>query len=342
MIEFLQEGIIMDINKRAGEKVDDYFERLVQEGYSLKDSYQDVTLDDITAVLEKLNQFSEDKRDAVWCLLNNEFPSLFAKSDQFKISDGASIAHIGGYVGILKRHAKRLDREGRDYWVKPLIDIAAIEPITLKDGAFVEGHIKAKSPNSAYRLSKEFYELLKASNTEGFNDKLNEYISSKDERLRVFSELESASKKAQGDSAHKKLIELSISVYAKTYLPGYIPVFTDFADGDRVTDEERACLDKYGIVFGTINDVWPDAILINPETKKLWFIEAVTSDGEADKHKVEGLKAICNNSNLNYGGVTTTYETYKRFAARQHSENNIARDTYVWILECPDRQFKVC
>ena len=332
----------MDINKRTGEKVDDYFERLVQEGYSLKDSYQDITLEDITTVLKKLNQFSDDKRDVVWCLLNNEFPSLFANADQFKISDGASIAHLGGYIGILKRHAKRLDREGRDYWVKPLTDIAAIEPITLQDGTFVEGHIKAKSPNSAYRLSKYFSELLKATNTDKFDDKLTEYISSVDERLRVFSELESASKEAQGDSSHKKLIELSISVYAKNYLPDYIPVFTDFADGDRVTDEERALLDQYGIVFGTINDVWPDAILINPDTKTLWFIEAVTSDGEADNHKVEGLKAICKNSNLNYGGVTTTYETYKRFAARQQSENNIARDTYVWILECPDRQFKVC
>lgn len=332
----------MNISKKNGEKVDEYFERLVREGYKLKNKYQDITLDDITTVLKKLNQYSDDKRDVVWCLLNNEFPSLFANADKFTISDGASIAHLGGYVGILKRHSKRLDREGRDYWVKPLTDIAAIEPITLQDGEFVEGHIKAKSPNSAYRLSSYFSKLLKSVNTENFEQELSEYVASVDERLAVFSQLENAAKTLQGDSAHKNLIELSISVYAKNYLPGYIPVFTDYSDGDRVTDEEKEKLNKYGIIFGTITDVWPDAILINPETDTLWFIEAVTSDGEADIHKVEGLKAICKNSGKNYGGVTTTYETYKRFAARQQSENNIARETYVWILECPDRQFKVC
>lgn len=331
----------MDINKKNGEKVDEYFERLVNEGYVLKDEYQGVSLDDITIVLSKLNQFSDDKRDVVWCLLNDEFPSLFANATEFTISDGASIAHLGGYVGILKRHAKRLDREGRDYWVKPLLDIAAVEPITLKDGVFVEGHIKAKSPNSAYRLSACFSNLLKAVRTDDFNATFNQYVASVDDRLAVFSQLKSASRAAQGDSAHKQLIELSISVYAQTYLPGYIPVFTDYADGDRVTPEERQTLDQYGIVFGTIHDVWPDAILINPDTNTLWFIEAVTSDGEADQHKVDGLKAICANSGKNYGGVTTTYETFKRFAARQQSENNLARDTYVWIKECPDKQFQV-
>lgn len=332
----------MDIKKKPGEKVDDYFARLVEEGYVLKDEYQGVTLENITTVLNKLNQYSDDKRDVVWCLLNNEFPSVFPNAEQFTIADGASIAHLGGYVGILKRHAKRLDREGRDYWVKPLTEIAAVEPITLQDGCFVEGHIKAKSPNSAYRLSAYFSNLLQSTQKEEFDRLFDEYVKSVDDRLAVFSQLESASKAAQGDSAHKQLIELSISVYAAHYLPGYIPIFTDYADGDRVTDEERQKLDQYGVIFGTIYDVWPDAILINPETDTLWFIEAVTSDGEADQHKVDGLKAICENSGKNYGGVTTTYETFKRFAARQQAENNLARDTFVWIKECPNKQFKVC
>lgn len=332
----------MNINKMTGEKVDEYFERLVKEGYKLKSKYQDITLEDISTVLKKLNQYSDDKRDVVWCLLNNELPSLFSNTENFTISDGASIAHIGGYIGILERHSKQLDREGRDYWVKPLIEIAAIEPITLKDGKFIEGHIKAKSPNSAYRLSSYFSKLLKTVNNDEFEQELSKYIDSVDERLNVFSLLEATSKTIHGDSAHKKLIEFSISTYAEIYLPGFIPIFTDYSDGNRVTEEEKKTLNEYGIIFGTINDVWPDAILINPKTDTLWFIEAVTSDGEADTHKVEGLKTICKNSGKKYGGVTTTYETYKRFASRQQSENNIARDTYVWILECPDRQFKVC
>ena len=63
------------------------------------------------------------------------------------------------------------------------------------------------------------------------------------------------------------------------------PVFTDCEDGDRVTDEEHAALDSAGIVFGQLTDVWPDAILYNESENSLWFIEAVTSDGEVDNHK---------------------------------------------------------
>ena len=332
----------MDLAKKKGEKLEVYFSRLVSENYTLKDTYQGIKLSDIKEVLSKLNQFSADKQDAIWCLLNNEFPSPFAKAEEYTIADGASIAQIGCYVGILMRHAGKLDREGRDYWVRPLIDIAAIERVTYDKGTFVSGHLKAKSPNSAYRLTPPFVELLKKVGSDSFQNDLKNYIAAVDERLAVFAELEASAKNTLGDSAHKTLIEDSINIYAKTFLPGYVAVFTDYSDGDRVSTEERARLDECGIVFGTIKDLWPDAILYNSEQNSLWFIEAVTSDGEADLHKIEGLKAICDNSNKKYGGTTTTYETWKRLAARQKSENNLAPNSYIWIRECPNKQFKVC
>lgn len=332
----------MELKKKKGEKLEVYFNRLVSEGCTPKDTYQGVRIEDIETVLNKLNQFSPDKRDAIWCLLNNEFPSAFANADQYSLSDGASIAQIGCYVGILMRHAGKLDREGRDYWVRPLIDIAAIERVTYEKGAFVSGHLKAKSPNSAYRLTTYFVNLLKKVRTPDFDQELANYISAVDDRLQVFADLEAAEKANIGDSAHKRLIEDSINIYAKTFLPGYVSVFTDYSDGDRVSPEERALLDQCGIVFGTINDLWPDAILYNESEESLWFIEAVTSDGEADLHKIEGLKQICINSGKSYGGTTTTYETWKRLAARQQSENNLAPDSYIWIRECPNKQFKVC
>ncbi len=36
----------------------------------------------------------------------------------------------------------------------------------------------------------------------------------------------------------------------------------------------------------TLEDAMPDALFWNPETDHLWVIEAVTSDGEVDAHKV--------------------------------------------------------
>lgn len=329
--------------RNKGEKLEDYFSRLVTEGFAFEESYQGVTIEDIENVLKKLNQYSSDKRDAIWCLLNTTFPSPFSNATNYSIADGASIAQIGCYVGILMRHSGKLDREGRDYWVKPLIDeIAAIERVTFSDGIFVPGHLKAKSPYSAYRLTDAFKQLLFSLGNENFEEKLNEYIGNVDQRLKVFADLENAARETVGMSGHKRLIQDSITVYAQTFLPGYIPLFTDSADGDRVTAEERTALDQYGIVFGSIDDVWPDAILYHPDEQKLWFIEAVTSDGEADIHKVEGLKTICSNSGKIYGGTTTTYETWKCLASRQQSENNLAPDTYVWIRECPNKHFKVC
>ena len=179
----------IDISKRTGEKVEDYFSRLVQQDYTLKTTYQDVVIDNVTLTLEKFDRSTADMRDAIWCLLNNEFPSIFPTATDKTIADGASVAHIGSYVGILMRHNKKLDREGRDYWIKPLIDIAAIEPVTLVDGEFQEGHLKAKSPNSAYRLSPNFVELMQSANASDFDERVTRYAEAVNEQQPVFSRL---------------------------------------------------------------------------------------------------------------------------------------------------------
>lgn len=324
----------IDISKRTGEKVEDYFSRLVQQDYTLKTTYQDVVIDNVTLTLEKFDRSTADMRDAIWCLLNNEFPSIFPTATDKTIADGASVAHIGSYVGILMRHNKKLDREGRDYWIKPLIDIAAIEPVTLVDGEFQEGHLKAKSPNSAYRLSPNFVELMQSANASDFDERVTRYAEAVNERLAVFSRLSQNNINAQGISAHKQLILDSINVYAAQFLPGYIPVFTDCEDGDRVTDEEHAALDSAGIVFGQLTDVWPDAILYNESENSLCFIEAVTSDGEVDNHKYVGLSRICENSGKIFAGCTTTYETWKKLASRQQSENNLSVNSYISFNVC--------
>lgn len=331
-----------DISRKTHEKVEDYFSRLVQQNYSLNSSYQNINLENVTLTLKKFDKFTADMRDVIWCLLNNDFPSVFSNASDKTISDGASVAHIGSYVGILMRHNKKLDREGRDYWIKPLIDIAAIEPVTLVNGEFQEGHLKAKSPNSAYRLSQNFIELMKLSNSDNFDEKVTQYANTVNERLAVFSMLSNNNVSTQGISAHKQLILDSINVYAAQFLPDYHPVYTDCEDGDRITNEERDALNSAGIVFGQLTDVWPDAILYNETQNSLWFIEAVTSDGEVDNHKYEGLIRICNNSGKTFAGCTTTYETWKKLASRQHSENNLSVGSYVWIKETPDKHFKVC
>lgn len=331
----------MNLIKEKKEKVDDYFLRIKNEGYIPNQSYQGINISTIEKVLKKLDRYSDDMRDVIYCLSNNELPSLFPKaSTKFSISAGASVAHIGSYIGILLRNKNKLDREGRDYWIKPLVEIGILEAITLQNGEFVLGHTKAKSPNSAYRLSNEFVELLANINDTNLDSSISKWLESANERQRLIITLQKNNSSVLNDS-HKKLIDDSVNIYAKYYLPGYICVFKDADNGDRITSEEKYLLNKYNINFGNLDDVWPDAILFNPNTNSLWFIEAVTSDGEVDSHKIKGFERICKNSNKNFGGCTTTYFTLKRFYERQSSQNNISQGSYFWIKEFAEKHFYV-
>jgi len=95
-----------------------------------------------------------DLVDAVFALLDNETNSWFGTTPKgTKFSDGASTAHIGSHVGILQRGRSKLDREGRDYWIKPMQELGAVERVTLLESVFVRKHTRAKSGNSAFRLN---------------------------------------------------------------------------------------------------------------------------------------------------------------------------------------------
>lgn len=176
----------MDVPKKKGEKVEDYFGRLRQKRVKPSKQYQGVSRDQVETVLKKIDCFTQDMVDCVRCLLNDDFPSLFSNAAGLRISDGAGAAHIAGYVGILLRGKKKLDREGRDYWLKPLREIGAIEPVTFdsKQRIFIRGHIKPKSPNSAYRLEDSFLNLLKVAQTADFAKSCERWVSKEEKKKR--------------------------------------------------------------------------------------------------------------------------------------------------------------
>lgn len=364
---------MIGLKKGSKEKMDNYFNRILKENYEFKNCYQGISISDIGFVLNRIGFYSDDLRDAIWCLLNDEYPSIFVNSDGFSLADGASTAHIGGYIGILMRGKGRLDREGRDYWIKPLIDIGAIQKCTYvsKDRTFVPGHIRAKSPNSAYKLDPSFIYLLSNSTNGNFENLLQNWISKSNHEKRLKAEVEASKyeinnytfgeslnstnnldvayeklnpildfSKLSEYNPHARLIEYSILVYAENFLPTYEPIFIDAFDGDRISEQDQLRLKENNISI-ELGDVWPDIILINTEKKSLWFIEAVTSDGEVDEQKMRGLKSLCEKANKCFGGATTTYETWSKLAGRQKKNKNLAKDSYVWILEDPGRHIKI-
>ena len=307
-------------------------------------SHQGVTKERIRQTLQSLRAESSDTVDAVFALLDpggSWFRSLGGTS--YRFGDGATTAHIACHVGILQRGGTKLDREGRDYWVKPLRELGIIEPVYLdpKSKQFVAGHPVAKSPNSAYSLNPEFVEVLAAKPAE-FGGTLERW-NSEDARRRRARLGRAAAKAAEKrvDTKHADLIRASIDFYAPHFLPGYEVLYTDATDGDRVTPEEQEKLAAVGLSLG-IADAWPDVLLWNEELRSLWVIEAVTSDGEVDQTKVDSVLLLAERAGIEDVGFTTTYPTWKVAAARQGRVKNLAAGTHVWIQDDAARQLLVC
>ena len=305
---------------------------------------QGVTKGRITEVLHALDRESRDRVDAVFALLDDINPNLFFEAAQkgLKFCHGASTAHIACHVGVLQRKSGKLDREGRDYWLKPLWEIGALEKLYFdpERADFLPGHPVPKSPNSAYRIAPAFLEILKASDTE--RPTLLAAWASEDAtraRLQVQAALAETTRAKVG-TPHMELITAAAQVYVPNFLPGFEVLYIDATDGQRVTPEQEQAMQKAGIAI-KLGDSMPDILLWNQRTDKLWVVEAVTSDGEVDRHKVESLTRLAERSQKKGIGFTTAYMTWKDAASRQGKHKNIAPGTYIWIREDGAKQFSV-
>lgn len=296
----------------------------------------------IASVLDALDLNTVDRVDVVFALLDDRFPSWFTTlAGKQTFAQGASIAHLACHVGILQRGKSKLDREGRDYWIKPLREIGAIEAIYLDADtkSFVPGHPKAKSPNSAYRLDAGFVEILRAPETK-WRSKLAKWSSEdvKRERLR-FRAVEAEATRAATDTAHADLIRACCEVYAPKFLPGFEVLFVDDSDGDRVSEAEREAMYGSGLDL-SLGDAMPDVLLWSRKTDAVWIIEAVTSDGEVDQHKVDRVLAWAKRHGKSTVGFTTAYPTWKVAAQRQGRHKNIAPGTHIWLREDAAKHFR--
>lgn len=184
----------------------------------LPDQLQGITKARIRAVLKSIDRESDDIVDAVFALLDDITPSLFTSARPgTRFCDGASTQHIAAHVGTLQRASRRLDREGRDYWIKPLRELGAIEPVYLQPetGAFILGHPIAKSPNSAYRLAVDFLDILAAAESE-WEPRLKEWIQQDRVRRRLELQAQMAELARNAvDTKHSDLIRACQLVHRK-------------------------------------------------------------------------------------------------------------------------------
>jgi len=305
---------------------------------------QTVTKARIRGVLRALARETEDQIDVVFALLDDKTPNWFgeAAAKGMKFSTGASTAHIACHVGLLQRTSGKLDREGRDYWLKPLWEIGALEKIYFdpERAEFLSGHPVSKSPNSAYRIAQSFLEILKAPDADR-PAMLTAWMGEDATRARLKVQADLAAAAAAGvENPHKNLIAAAMEVYAPKFLPAFEVLYVDAGDGDRITDRDKGALARAGLAI-QLGDSMPDVLLWNKTTDVLWVIEAVTSDGEVDLHKLDSLTAFALRHGKKSIGFTTAYATWKEAAARQGKHKNIAPGTQIWIQEDGAKQFTV-
>ncbi len=309
--------------------------------HPMPDTLQGVTKVRIADVLRVIDRYSVDQTDAIFALLDDQEPSWYKSAPKgTKFCDGAGTAHIACHIGIMQRGTRKLDREGRDYWLKPMWELGAIEKVYYdsKNKRFIHGHPVAKSNNCAYRLAEDFKIILQA-REDKWRELLWIWIGADKirQRLELQAQLAEAARK-QSDTKHSDLIEASCAYYAPHFLFGYEVVYVDDGDGDRVTQEQADILAEAGLTI-TLEDSMPDVLLWNRETDHLWVIEAVTSDGEVDNHKVSSLEKLavrCRKPEIHF---TTTYQTWKIAAQRQGKYKNIAPGSYIWIQEDPSKHY---
>lgn len=331
-------------------KLEDKYRQIYNDAFSkgeypVPEELQGVTKARIENILAKVAANNADIIDVVFALLDNERESCFPKASEmgFMFNDGASTGHLACHVGILQRGKTKLDREGRDYWIKPLRDLGAIEAVTFDSlkRKFILGHPIAKSPNSAYRLDVKFMKLLLAP-AANYEPLTAEWLNEDAIRERIKFQAEAASiAREHADTKHSDLIKAACEQYVPRYLPGFVIIYIDDGDGDRITDEEKGILLKAGISI-SLDDAMPDVLLWDRANNKFWVIEAVTSDGEVDLHKQKKVWALLKRNKLDVCvGFTTVYRTWKEAAARQGKMKNLAPNTWLWIIEDASRQFFV-
>lgn len=328
-------GLENKIQKLRKDRIDVY-------GVPVPDNFHGITKDKIKWVLEKISLATPDIVDVVFALLDDQNRSWFGKAKMYAFSDGASTAHLGCHVGILQRGKSKLDREGRDYWIKPLREMGIIDAVTFisETGVFVPGHPISKSSNSSYRLNGIFKQILDIEGKE-LDILLEEWI--KEENIRKRAELQAkleAEAKLHIEAKHEDLIHSCIEYYVPAFLEGYKVIFIDQSDGERITDDDIKALKEAELKIAP-DDPMPDILLWNQISDSFWIIEAVTSDGEVDNRKVERSKNFINRAKERPVGFTTAYFTWKEAAVRQSKYKNIEPGTYIWILEDPSKHFLV-
>ena len=261
----------------------------------------------------------------------------------YAISAGATTRELFDAAARNLGRAKRIDRELRDYVFPQLIGVGLVDKLHItsrneiaRTGQFfvVGEHPIAKSPNSGYVLTHPARQLLIEIDNAAWSSMRDEWLKRSRARRqqgmrRKASEAVAAARPA---NKHSVLILLCVEALQDSVAGGFELVFVDDADGDRIQERWQRRLEALNLM-PNLASRWPDAMLVSLEDQTIWFIDAVTSDGEIDEPRARDLRLWAKKRGYAVAGMTTAYENWKRAGSRQASQGNLAVGSTVWIAE---------
>lgn len=301
--------------------------------FSLFPSEKNLPADFIARCEEFAALCASPRSAAVMMLLVDEGRGMWGRETKF--SEGARVHQFELRLPEVMTKAPR-DREIiRDYLIRPLRGIGAVECVTYTQVGFIEGHHPAKNSNCAYRITADAWYLLHLPEAE-YRAAMDGWIAASRTRKVTAIKMPASdlAKASTPKSKHSNLIVASSKLMTTYHLPGFRLVHIDDGDGDRVTPAQEQALKVIGLDL-TLDDAYPDAILFDDENNAIWFVEAVTSDGEVDEVKHRQFATMCARWGKVYAGATTVYETYEVMTRRRAKGARLAMDTTVLVAEEP-------
>jgi BsuBI/PstI restriction endonuclease domain len=284
----------------------------------------------VRAALEKLGLLTAEREECVLALLDTSQPNPFdALADAgLRFNAGAGTQQIFRFIAP-RLGRESIDREARDQIMLPLreVGVLRIGYADTENRAVELNYWKPKSPNNVYVVTDDFQALL-AVGDDAFEDQLNDWVRSSDQRLLRMATAEAAAAASHEDA---RLVPLTIEHYCPVALSSYEVVFTDDVDAREHTDWSEN-IERFDLPLD-LSSRWPDIILHDPTTGHFWIIDCVDSDGEIDAVRKAEIESAFEGRGHVIDGYTTVYRTIGRFAQRQRSEDNIAVGTHVWIME---------
>lgn len=213
-----------------------------------------------------------------------------------------------------------------------------------RNAALIEDNGKpTNSPNTKYRLTKEFLPVLQnyedsyKKNTD--NKELKQFLKKHTKLIELYASKKKMKKMPVrindkdytfSPGKHNKLQKAIIEEFAPRFAAGSECLYVgDTTKKDMVKNTEKLKAIGFDI---TLHDKMPDVVLYKEDENWLYFIEAVDSVGPMSPDRIRDIEQMTQNVKAGKIYVTAflNFDKYKKFS------KELAWETEVWIADTPD------